>query len=230
MSTYRLKNLLAPRSVALVGASPRHGSVGRAILNNIRKAQFKGEFGLVNPGYAEIDGVATVGSIPKLAFAHRHGLFPDLSTRQARASDIIVVGEAAGGGLADPFVQVNPSDLVMQVGRPLLLFPRAAAGWTLRSVLVAWKNTAEARRAVNDALPLLRKSTEIKIVEIVEDEADRAAALLRVEDVAAWLSRHGVRHRSRCPGNVAMPPRNWSKWHRTSAPAWLLPALMATQG
>ena len=49
MSTYRLNKLLSPRSVALVGASPRHGSVGRAILNNIRKAQFKGEFGLVNP-------------------------------------------------------------------------------------------------------------------------------------------------------------------------------------
>ena len=63
MSTYRLKNLLSPRSVALVGASPRHGSVGRAILNNIRKAKFKGEFGLVNPRYPEIDGVATVGSI-----------------------------------------------------------------------------------------------------------------------------------------------------------------------
>ena len=119
--------------------------------------------------------------------------------RQARASDIIVVGEAARGGLADPFVQVNPSDLVMQVGRPLLLFPRAAAGWTLRSVLVAWKNTAEARRAVNDALPLLHKSTEITIVEIVEDEADRAAALLRVEDVAAWLSRHGVRASQQVP-------------------------------
>ena len=42
MSTYRLKNLLSPRSVALVGASPRQGSVGRAILDNIRKAQFKG--------------------------------------------------------------------------------------------------------------------------------------------------------------------------------------------
>jgi acetyltransferase len=63
-----LKNLLAPRSVALVGASPRHGSFGRAILNNIRKAQFKGEFGLVNPRYPEIDGVAAAGSIGKLAF------------------------------------------------------------------------------------------------------------------------------------------------------------------
>src|SRR5690349_182465 len=69
MSTYRLKNLLSPRSVALIGASPRHGSVGRAILDNIRKAQFKGEFGLVNPRYPEIDGIAAVGSLRELAFA-----------------------------------------------------------------------------------------------------------------------------------------------------------------
>jgi acetyltransferase len=44
MSTYRLKNLLLPRSVALVGASSRQGSVGRAILGNIRKANFQGQF------------------------------------------------------------------------------------------------------------------------------------------------------------------------------------------
>jgi acetyltransferase len=69
MSTYRLKNLLSPRSVALVGASPRPASVGRAILGNIRKANFRGEFGLANPRYAAIDGVATAGSLGKLAFA-----------------------------------------------------------------------------------------------------------------------------------------------------------------
>src|ERR1043166_2581639 len=69
MSTYRLENLLSPRSIALVGASPQPASVGRAILNNIRKARFNGQFGLVNPHYAAIDGVATVGTLGKLAFA-----------------------------------------------------------------------------------------------------------------------------------------------------------------
>ena len=68
MSTYCVKNLLSPRSVALVGASPRQGSVGRAILGNIRKAQFKGKFGLVNPNHAEIDGVKSAGSLAKLTF------------------------------------------------------------------------------------------------------------------------------------------------------------------
>ena len=68
MSTYRLKNLLAPRSLALVGASPRQGSVGGSVLRNIRNAKFKGEFGLVNTHYAEVDGVATVGSLSQLSF------------------------------------------------------------------------------------------------------------------------------------------------------------------
>ena len=119
--------------------------------------------------------------------------------QQARACDILVVGEAARGGLADPFVQANPSDLVLQIGRPLLVVPESCNWLDLRSVLVAWKDTAEARRAVSDALPLLRKSTEVTIVEIVEDEANRAAALSRVEDVAAWLSRHGVPASQRVP-------------------------------
>jgi len=68
MSTYHLKNLLSPRSVALVGASPRQGSVGRAIVENIYKTQFRGEFGVVNRHYAEIAGVATVGSLGGLPF------------------------------------------------------------------------------------------------------------------------------------------------------------------
>ena len=112
--------------------------------------------------------------------------------RQARACDILVVGEATRGGLADPFVQVNPSDLVMQIGRPLLVVPEACNWLDVRSILVAWKDTAEARRAVSDALPLLGRSAEVTVVEIVEDEAERAAAQARVADVVAWLSRHGV--------------------------------------
>jgi len=112
--------------------------------------------------------------------------------QQARASDIIVVGEASRGTIADPFVQVSPSDLVMQAGRPLLVVPDACNWLDLRSVLIAWKDTADARRAVADALPLLRKATDVTVVEIVEEQANRPAALSRVKDVAAWLSRHGV--------------------------------------
>ena len=99
MSTYQLKNLLSPRSVALVGASPRPTSVGRAILGNIHKAKFKGEFGLVNTHYPEIDGVATVGSLGKLPFA------PELVVITAPAAAIPgLIGEAGARGAAGALI------------------------------------------------------------------------------------------------------------------------------
>jgi len=82
MSTYRLRNLLSPRSIALIGASPRPGSVGRAILGNIRKGGFKGELALVNSRYPEIDGVPSVGSLDKLPFV------PELVAITAPAADV----------------------------------------------------------------------------------------------------------------------------------------------
>jgi acetyltransferase len=59
MSTYRLKNLLSPRSVALVGASPRKGSFGQAIRQNIHKAKFEGD--RQPTGRFGSDGVDKVG-------------------------------------------------------------------------------------------------------------------------------------------------------------------------
>jgi acetyltransferase len=99
MSTYRLRNLFSPRSVALVGASPRQRSVGRAILGNIHKAKFKGEFGLVNPYYAEIDGLATVDHLGKLPFV------PELVAITAPATAVAdIVDEAGKRGAAGALI------------------------------------------------------------------------------------------------------------------------------
>ncbi|MGN6749782.1 MAG: bifunctional acetate--CoA ligase family protein/GNAT family N-acetyltransferase [Xanthobacteraceae bacterium] len=66
MSTYRLAQLFAPRSVAVVGGSPRDTSPGRAVLKNLRGGGFCGEIHLVNPHYASIEGVAAVKSYAAL--------------------------------------------------------------------------------------------------------------------------------------------------------------------
>jgi acetyltransferase len=109
MSTYRLKSLLSPRSVALVGASPRQGSVGRAILANLQKAEFKGELGLVNPRHAEIEGVAAVSSLGKLPFVPElvvitapptaiAGLIDEAGKRGAAGALVITAGLGHGEG------------------------------------------------------------------------------------------------------------------------------------
>src|SRR5665213_1172952 len=114
------------------------------------------------------------------------------AVRQARAADIVVVGENAQDASANPFMRIDPGDLLMQSGRPLLVVPDAVDWLDFRSVLVAWKDTPECRRAVADALPVLREAKDVIVVEIVEGEADRIAALAGVEDIVSWLLRHGV--------------------------------------
>ena len=80
----------------------------------------------------------------------------------------------------------------MSAGRPILVVPPRCAALTPNRILIAWKDTAEARKAVSAALPLLTQATELTIVEIVSSEVERDASGERVADVAKWLQRHNV--------------------------------------
>jgi acetyltransferase len=95
MSLYRLDRMFAPRSVVLIGASPRVGSLGRAILSNLRKARFDGPIGVVNPKYADIDGMPTVADIAALSYV------PDVVVISAPAGEVpAIVAAAAARGVA----------------------------------------------------------------------------------------------------------------------------------
>ncbi|AVT78262.1 GCN5 family N-acetyltransferase [Rhodopseudomonas palustris] len=99
MSTYRLSTLLSPGAVAVVGASPRPASLGRAVLTNLREAGFKGQIGVVNPRYPEIGGIKTVGSIAELSFV------PDLIVITAPPRSVAkVVAEAGELGVAGAII------------------------------------------------------------------------------------------------------------------------------
>lgn len=111
--------------------------------------------------------------------------------QQARCADIIV-SASDRGLISDPLALASPKDLVMQAGRPVLVVPDTFGWLDLRSVLVAWKDTPEARRAIADSLPMLRKAKDVIIAEILEQDDGRPAAISRVSDVVGWLSRQGV--------------------------------------
>src|SRR5215469_13237562 len=66
MSTYRLAQLFAPRSIAVVGGSARDTSPGRAVLKNLRGGGFAGAIHLVNSHYESIEGIAAVKSYDAL--------------------------------------------------------------------------------------------------------------------------------------------------------------------
>jgi nucleotide-binding universal stress UspA family protein len=112
--------------------------------------------------------------------------------REARAADLIIVGADRDRGFLNPMLRLDPSELVMLAGRPMLVVPPEAEYLKLSHVVVAWKDTREAQRAVTDALPLLHRAHDVTVVEVVEGAENREAAQTRVSDVAAWLGRHAI--------------------------------------
>jgi acyl-CoA synthetase (NDP forming)/GNAT superfamily N-acetyltransferase len=63
---HSLRHLLLPASVAVVGASRRTGTVGRAILHNIVSGGYQGQVYAVNPHASHLEGVPCVPSVTAL--------------------------------------------------------------------------------------------------------------------------------------------------------------------
>ena len=67
----------------------------------------------------------------------------------ARACDLIV---ASAHPSRNYFHAADPAEVVMRSGRPVLVMPDQAAPLSGKRIVVAWKATREARRALADAL------------------------------------------------------------------------------
>jgi acetyltransferase len=73
MTIRNLDTMLEARTVALVGASPRSGSIGLTVARNLLAGTFKGRVELVNPKHSTVEGRGCVASFSNLTDA------PDLA-------------------------------------------------------------------------------------------------------------------------------------------------------
>jgi acyl-CoA synthetase (NDP forming)/GNAT superfamily N-acetyltransferase len=85
-----LEPLLNPRSVAVVGAGHRPGSIGRTILLNIRDAGFAGTLYAVSPGGGDVAGVPCIPSVAGLPEA------PDLAVVTVPPARVVEVARECG--------------------------------------------------------------------------------------------------------------------------------------
>jgi nucleotide-binding universal stress UspA family protein len=115
----------------------------------------------------------------------------DKIAAEARAADLIITSHYARAA-ASNYTAAAPGTLIMQTGRPVLVAPPGAEKLAVANIVVAWKETREARRAVSDALPLLRNAHSVLLVEISNSTGSAPAARHRLEDVRAHLRRHNV--------------------------------------
>ena len=117
-----------------------------------------------------------------------------LLAQQARAADLIVAGAAGNGIAADYYRTADIGTLILSAGRPILFASESLAPLKADNVVVAWKDTREARRAVADAMPFLVHARDVLVVTL--EEADLREAQDSVTDVVRFLMKHGVRARS----------------------------------
>lgn len=142
---------------------------------------------------------AAAGS-PRLQWAEPLADGPWGFARRALYADLMILGQRDED---DPSSGELPADFLPRVlvesGRPALILPYAGPiGAVGSTVLVAWKETREAARAVSAALPWLKRAARVHVVAHGEGVDDALRALeryLAAQGVSVSLHTGGVEER-----------------------------------
>jgi len=128
MSTRNLDYLLSPRSVAVIGASERTGSVGSTVMRNLLADGFEGPVWPVNPKYTQVAGRQAYASVKALPQAPDlavictppptlPGLIAELGQRGTRAAAVLTAGVASATDRKGRRI----IDLMLEAAQPHLL-------------------------------------------------------------------------------------------------------------
>jgi nucleotide-binding universal stress UspA family protein len=111
--------------------------------------------------------------------------------QQALYADLLVLGQHDSSDRAAAYVPADFAETVMAIsGKPALIVPYAMVPPTLgETVVIAWKPTREAARAVAAAMPLLQAAHRVHVVSWVDEEAEIGGARL---DLVGYLKRSGI--------------------------------------
>jgi len=127
MTIRNLDRAARPRSLAVLGASVREGSVGRVVMDNIVAAGFEGEIWPVNPKYDEVAGrrcyarAADLPGVPDLAVivtpaSTVPGLIAELGEKGTRAAVVITAGLTRESGLRQAMLDAARPHLFRIIG------------------------------------------------------------------------------------------------------------------
>jgi nucleotide-binding universal stress UspA family protein len=109
----------------------------------------------------------------------------------AIAADLAIVGPGDRSLLGNLSV-ASAGDVVLRSGRPVLVVPEGVSTFDAKSVVVAWKDTPEAQRAVADALPFLKGASSVVVLAIDENDESKPGHA----EAVAFLLRHGIAAKS----------------------------------
>jgi nucleotide-binding universal stress UspA family protein len=110
-----------------------------------------------------------------------------------RIADLVIVSEV--DRQADIGVEVDfVANVVMDVGRPVLILPRRARSkLRIDQIVCGYNGSKEAARAIHDAVPLLKQAGDVRLVWVDPSKSYGAAGTLPGADLAESLARHDVK-------------------------------------
>ena len=127
-------------------------------------------------------------SVPA-AWRHIEGEFVHSTIDEARYSDLVVLGRAP----SDSDLSVDAiANILVECGRPVLLVPDSVLATIGGSIAVAWKETAEAARAVTAAMPMLVEAKRVFVISVHEDASVPTEGFEAADRLAQQLKRHRV--------------------------------------
>jgi nucleotide-binding universal stress UspA family protein len=104
-------------------------------------------------------------------------------TSHARHCDLVVLGRARRpNGLSDDFI----SRLLVDCGHPILIANATPPRNLTDTIMVCWRETAEAARAVSAAMPFLINAKRVVVVSIAERNEDLATSVAAVVRHLGW--------------------------------------------
>lgn len=133
-----------------------------------------------------------LGNSPDVSWRSSNGCvsIADYVAQAARGADLILTDSAPAGHF-DAKRHLQMSALLLRAGRPVLIAPAPAVPLLFMHALVAWDDSRECRRAVTDALPILRDAERVSVVQVATTD-EHAALFAQLHDVVTWLRSHGV--------------------------------------
>ena len=121
---------------------------------------------------------------------------PRSAALHARYADLAVMTAATEDAGDTPIIHGFFTALLLESGRPVLVVPPGfKARGAAAHVVVAWRPTREAARALHDAMPLLHAAETIDVLEVDPVGGERGDGPLPGADIATHLARHGLKVR-----------------------------------
>jgi nucleotide-binding universal stress UspA family protein len=123
--------------------------------------------------------------------------------QHARAADLVVAAQTDAKWPGSQRLDIADR-LVLESGRPVLIVPNEGSQQDVgERILVAWNARREAARAVFDALPLLQRAKEVRVIWVNPQSEGELAQDIPAADICTALARHGVK----CEATQAVQPR-----------------------